>query len=277
MKWKILTIILAVVAVGAVATTILVSKGYRFTKPEPQVATAPATTPTPETQVTQPQVTSTTAPESVSVAKPETKPEPAKAEKPAQPKPEAKPKPAANVKVETKTIPAGTKLAITLENAVSSKDANVGDAVQAKTAEPLIVEDVVLAPEGSAISGKIKEVVRASKNKSEETMARLDMSFHTLATVGGSEKIHGTLLGGEKKAGSTTKRDAAIIVGSGVAGAVLGKVIGKSGKATAAGGVVGAAAGMGVAAMQKGNEVSLPAGTKLTIVLDSPVEVAVKK
>jgi len=276
MKWKVLSTILGVIAVGAVATTIIVSKGYRITKaPEPQVAMAPVTAPT--EPITEPQVAPTTPVEPAPEAKVEPTPEPVKSEKPAQPKPEAKPKPAANVKVETKTIPAGTKLAITLENAVSSKDANVGDAVQAKTAEPLIVEDVVLAPEGSAISGKIKEVVRASKNKSEETMARLDMSFHTLATVGGSEKIHGTLLGGEKKAGSTTKRDAAIIVGSGVAGAVLGKVIGKSGKATAAGGVVGAAAGMGVAAMQKGNEVSLPVGTKLTIVLDNPVEVAVKK
>ncbi len=273
MKWKVLSTILGVIAVGAVATTIMVSRGYRITKaPEPQVATAPVTTPTPEPQVAPPETASVAPAQPAPEAKVEPTPEPAKAEKPVPPKPEAKPKPVANVATVTKTIPAGTKLAITLENAVSSKDANIGDAVQAKSAEPLAVDGIVLAPEGSAIAGKITDVVRASKNKSEETMARLDMSFHALATVGGSEKIHGTLLGGEKKAGSTTKRDAAIIVGSGVAGAVLGKVIGKSGKATAAGGVVG-----GVAAMQKGNEVSLPAGTKLTIVLDSPVEVAVKK
>jgi hypothetical protein len=278
MKWKVLSTILGVIAVGAIATTIVVSKGYRITKaPEPQVATAPVTTPTPEPQIAPPETASVAPAQPAPEAKVEPTPEPVKSEKPAPPKPEAKAKPAANVATVTKTIPAGTKLAITLENAVSSKDANVGDAVQAKSAEPLVVDGIVLAPEGSAVAGKVTDVVRASKNKSEETMARLDMSFHTLATVGGSEKIHGTLLGGEKKAGSTTGRDAAIIVGSGVAGAVLGKVIGKSGKATAAGGVVGAAAGMGVAAMQKGNEVSLPAGTKLTIVLDSPVEVAVKK
>lgn len=278
MKWKILSVIFGVVAVGAVATTIMVSKGYRITKPpESQVATAPVAAPISEPQIAPPETASAAPAEPAPEAKAETKPEPAKTEKPAPPKPEAKAKPAANVATVTKTIPAGTKLAITLETAVSSKDANVGDAVQAKTAGPLVVDEVVLTPEGSAIAGKVTDVVRASKNKSEETLARLDMSFHTLATVGGSAKIHGTLLGGEKKAGSTTGRDAAIIVGSGVAGAVLGKVIGKSGKATAAGGVVGAAAGMGVAAMQKGNEVSLPAGTKLTIVLDSPVEVAVKK
>lgn len=278
MKWKVLSTILGVIAVGAIATTIVVSKGYRITKaPEPQVATAPVTTPTPEPQIAPPETASVTPAQPAPEAKVEPTPGPVKSEKPAPPKPEAKPKPVANVATVTKTIPAGTKLAITLENAVSSKDANVGDAVQAKSAEPLVVDGIVLAPEGSAVAGRVTDVVRASKNKSEETMARLDMSFHALATVGGSEKIHGTLLGGEKKAGSTTKRDAAIIVGSGVAGAVLGKVIGKSGKATAAGGVVGAAAGMGVAAMQKGNEVSLPAGTKLTIVLDSPVEVAVKK
>ena len=277
MKWKILTIVLAVVAVGAVATTILVSKGYRFTKPEPQVATAPTSAPTPETQVTQPQVTPTTAPESASAAKPETKPEPANAEKPAQSKPEAKPKPAANVKVETKTIPAGTKLEIALANAVSSKDAQVGDKVEAKTTEALVVDGIVLAPEGSSIAGKVTDAMSASKSRDEKDRARLNLVFSSLSTIGGSQPIHGTLLGGEKKAGSTTGRDAAIIVGSGAAGAVLGKVIGKTGKATAAGGVVGAAAGMGVAAMQKGNEVSLPAGTKLTIVLENPVEVAVKK
>ena len=278
MKWKVLSTILGVIAVGAIAMTIVVSKGYRITKaPEPQVATAPVATPAPEPQVAPPETASVAPAQPAPEAKVAPTPEPVKSEKPAPPKPEAKPKPAANVATVTKTIPAGTKLAITLENAVSSKDANVGDVVQAKSAEPLVVDGIVLAPEGSAVAGKITDVVRASKNKSEETMARLDMSFHALATVGGSEKIHGTLLGGEKKAGSTTKRDAAIIVGSGVAGAVLGKVIGKSGKATAAGGVVGAAAGMGVAAMQKGNEVSLPVGTKLTIVLDNPVEVAVKK
>ena len=108
-------------------------------------------------------------------------------------------------------------------------------------------------------------------------VAQLNLVFNSLATVGGSKSIHGLLLGGEKKAGSTTGRDAAIIVGSGVAGAILGKVIGKTGKATAIGGAIGAAGGMGVAAMQKGNEVNLPAGTKLTIVLDNSVQVAVKK
>jgi len=275
MKWKILTGILAVVAVGAVATTIIVSKGYRFTKPEPQVATAPTTTPSPETQVTQPQVPPTTPPESASAAKPETKPEPAKAEKPAQPKPEVKPKPAANVKVETKTIPAGTNLGIALVSAVSSSNASVGDAVQATTTEALIVDGVELAPAGSAVTGTVTDVLAATRNKS--ATARLNLVFTSLATVGGSKSIHGTLLGGEKKAGSSTGKDAEIIVGSGVAGAVLGKVIGKTGKSTAAGGVIGAAAGMGVAAMQKGYEVKLPAGTKLTIVLDNPVQVAVKK
>jgi hypothetical protein len=258
MKMKILVVILAVVAVGAIATTIVVTKGYRLNKaPEAQVSTAPeilaATTPT-----AGPEGKTTTGTKTVT-----------RTEYPA--------KQVANTKVVTKTIPAGTNLGIALVSAVSSKNASVGDAVQATTTEALIVDGVELAPAGSAVTGTVTDVVSATRNKSAETTARLNLVFNSLATVGGSESIHGTLLGGEKKAGSTTKRDAAIIVGSGVAGAVLGKVIGKTGKATAAGGVIGAAAGMGVAAMQKGNEVNLPADTKLTIVLDNPVEVAVKK
>jgi hypothetical protein len=262
MKMKILVVILAVVAVGAIATTIVVTKGYRLNKaPEAQVSTAPeilaATTPT-----AGPEGKTTTGTKTVTRTETRT-------EYPA--------KQVANTKVVTKTIPAGTNLGIALVSAVSSKNASVGDAVQATTTEALIVDGVELAPAGSAVTGTVTDVVSATRNKSAETTARLNLVFNSLATVGGSESIHGTLLGGEKKAGSTTKRDAAIIVGSGVAGAVLGKVIGKTGKATAAGGVIGAAAGMGVAAMQKGNEVNLPADTKLTIVLDNPVEVAVKK
>jgi hypothetical protein len=173
------------------------------------------------------------------------------------------------------TIPAGTNLGIALVSAVSSSNASIGDAIQATTTEALMVDGVELAPAGSAVVGKVTDVLAASRNKS--AVAHLDLVFTSLATVGGSESINGLLLGGEKKAGSSTVKDAAIIVGSGVGGAVLGKIIGKTGKSTAIGGVIGAAAGMGVAAMQKGNEVSLPAGTKLTIVLENPVEVAVKK
>jgi hypothetical protein len=265
-KRKILTIVLAVVAVGAIST-ILVSCGSR---PQQQATTTPGASP--ESLATQAQPAPAQAPEpgKMVMAKP------APAEKGmSKAVPVVPAKPVANVAM--MTIPAGTKVAVTLDNAVSSKDANIGDPVQATTTEPLVVDDVVLAPSGSAISGKVTDVVRASRTKSAETLARLNLEFTSLATVGGSESIHGTLAGGEKKASSTTGKDVGIIVGSGVGGAILGKVIGKSGKATAVGGVLGAAAGMGVAAAMKGNEVSLPAGTKLTIVLDNPVQVAVKK
>lgn len=253
MKWKILTVILAVVAVVAVATTIIVSKGYRISKPQEQVAVAPA--PQPGTQAAPAQT-----PEAGNMA---------------MAKPEAKAKPVSNGAVATKTIPAGTNLGIALVSAVSSKDAKVGDAVQATTTEPLVVDNVVIAPAGSAVAGTVTDVLSATRNKS--ATARLNLEFSSLATVGGSEGIHGTLVGGEKKAGSSTGKDAAIIVGSGVGGAILGKLLGKSGKATAIGGVLGTGAGIGVAAMQKGNEVTLPAGTKLTIVLDNPIAVVVKK
>jgi hypothetical protein len=260
MKWKILTVILAVVAVGAIATTIVVTKGYRINKaPDTQISTAAeslaAITPT-----AGPGGKTTTGTKTVTRTETKT---------------EYTAKQVANTKVTTMTIPAGTNLGIALVSAVSTSNASVGDAVQATTTEALMVDGVELAPVGSAVAGKVTDVLAASRNKS--AVAHLDLVFTSLATVGGSESINGLLLGGEKKAGSSTVKDAAIIVGSGVGGAVLGKIIGKTGKSTAIGGVIGAAAGMGVAAMQKGREVSLPAGTKLTIVLDNPVQVALKR
>jgi hypothetical protein len=208
---------------------------------------------------------------------PATKPKPAATET-RKPEPaREEPKSEKPVVVATRTIPAGTTLAVTLVDPLSSADANVGDRVQATIDQPVVVDDVVLARAGSEISGSVTNVIRASREKTEETLARLDVVFSTLNTIGGPEHVRGVLSGGEKMAGSTSGRDAAVIVGSGVAGAVLGKVLGKSGKATAAGGVIGTAAGIGIAAMKKGNEVTLPAGTKLAILLETPVEVAVKR
>lgn len=278
MKWKVISGILAVIAVGALATTLLVSRGSRTSKEimpsEPQIATAPLTTQNPPAQVSQ-APTSPAKPNRVKSPERKSQPTATKNEKVAIPQEGTQTTPA--VVLAKRIIPAGTRLTVTLRSGLSSDNASVQDPVEAVTAEPLVVDDIVLARAGSTISGNVTNVVRASRNKSEETLARLDMVFNSLETVGGTEHIRGVLSGGEKKASSTSGRDAGVIVGSGVAGAVLGKIIGKSGKATAAGGVIGTAAGIGVSAMRKGNEVTLPAGTQLTILLETPVEVAVKR
>src|ERR1700734_3569803 len=61
----------------------------------------------------------------------------------------------------TITIPAGTKIPLSLKQAISTKNAREGDAVYAETAFPFVVDDRVIVPAGSYIQGRIAHVERA--------------------------------------------------------------------------------------------------------------------
>src|SRR5713226_4963965 len=63
------------------------------------------------------------------------------------------------------TIPAGTKIPLSLKQAISTKDARAGDAVYAETAFPFVVNDRVIVPAGSYIQGKISHVERGGRLK----------------------------------------------------------------------------------------------------------------
>ena len=71
----------------------------------------------------------------------------------------AAPAPVANPKVIT--IPTGTKIPLSLAQAISTKNAREGDAVYATTAFPFVVDNRVVVPAGSYVQGKISHVERA--------------------------------------------------------------------------------------------------------------------
>src|SRR5260370_7566466 len=59
------------------------------------------------------------------------------------------------------TIPAGTKIPLSLAQAISTKNAREGDAVYATTAFPFVVDNRMFIPAGSYFQGKISHVERA--------------------------------------------------------------------------------------------------------------------
>ena len=63
------------------------------------------------------------------------------------------------------TIPAGTKIPLSLKQAISTKNAREGDAVYAETAFPFVVDNRVIVPAGSYIQGKISRVERGGRMK----------------------------------------------------------------------------------------------------------------
>src|SRR6202049_530276 len=63
------------------------------------------------------------------------------------------------------TIPAGTRVPLSLKQAISTKTARDGDPVYAETAFPFVVNDRVVIPAGTYIQGKIARVRRGGHIK----------------------------------------------------------------------------------------------------------------
>jgi hypothetical protein len=92
------------------------------------------------------------------------------------------------------TVPAGTKIPLTLKQGINTKNAHVGDAVYAQTAFPITQNDQIVIPAGTFVRGEIQRVQRPGKIKGR---AELLMSFNSLIYPNGYTVIlpgavHGT-------------------------------------------------------------------------------------
>jgi hypothetical protein len=176
-------------------------------------------------------------------------------------------------------IPVGTDIDLVMVTTANTKTANIGDPIEAKLADDLIIDGKVVAARDATVRGTISDVKRASHSKSGDERASLKFNFTTIETTGGEKSLNATVTGSEGKqleAKSTSTRDKLIIGGSTVAGAVIGKVAGKSTKSTIIGAVGGAVVGTGVVMSAKGYELEVPAGAKVTIRTDDPITVVVR-
>ena len=189
--------------------------------------------------------------------------------------------PATPASARTVSLPAGATFDVVMVSGISTETSNVGDKIEGKLKTALTSPDhggAVIAEQGASINGEITELRRASRAKSEDERAMVKLQFTTIHTVDGEKPLSSTVTNSEGKmvAGSTTTRDALIIGGSTVAGAVIGKVVGKDTKATVIGAVGGAILGTGAVMAAKGYELEVPAGATVTLRAESPVTVAAK-
>lgn len=178
----------------------------------------------------------------------------------------------------TVSLPAGSTFDVELATAINTGQSNVGDKIQAKLVTPLKGDDgSTIAPAGAMIHGEIAELTRASKSRAEEDRASVKLAFTSVETVFGEKTLSATVTNVESlKAGSTTKRDALVIAGSAAAGAILGKVAGHDTKDAMIGGLAGAVVGTGVVMAQKGHELDIPAGSKVSLRSDQPMTVVAR-
>jgi type IV secretion system protein VirB10 len=175
------------------------------------------------------------------------------------------------------TIPAGTKIPLSLKQAISTKNAREGDAVYAETAFPFVVDDRVIVPAGSYIQGKISHVERGGrlKGRAEILMHFTSMIYpsgYTVMLPGSVENTPGAENNSVKDEEGTIQQDKD--TGKKIEDAAKGGVYGASGGAIGgglAGGLkgaqigagAGAAAGIGWALLKRGSDVRLEVGTSI--------------
>jgi len=165
------------------------------------------------------------------------------------------------------TVPSGTAVQITLNQTVSSKDAQVNQPVDGVVAEDVVVNGKTVVPRG-AKANLIVATAEASGRLSGQ--AKLWLKLESLEVNGRTYSVDSALAGGD--GASHTKRNTVAIGGGAAAGAVVGALAG-GGKGAAIGTAIGAGAGTGAAAATGKKDIEFPAESQLTFKLNAPVTV----
>ncbi len=164
-------------------------------------------------------------------------------------------------KPEPVVIPEGTTLHLLVQTTLSSASNTPGDLVVAKLADDIKVGDKVVLAEGTEIKGHVTAAVPSGRVKG---LARLAFDFDTLIVKGKEHPIESRAI--DITADNTHKRDAEILGGGTLGGAIIGALAGGK-KGAGIGALVGAGAGGGVVLTNKGKEVNIPSGAQLGIKL----------
>ena len=179
-------------------------------------------------------------------------------------------------------IPQGSHLLLRMVNSINTRTAQPGDVVYLRTASPVIVNDQILVPPESYVTGVVSEAKRSGRVTGRAELAiRLDtlalpngksykFSPHPDSVDAGEfgQKVEGE--GAIKQAPSKGQDAARIAILAGT-GAAIGGIADRSWKGAGIGGAAGGAVGFAVTLLTRGHEVELRAGSTLDVVFDRPV------
>jgi hypothetical protein len=175
------------------------------------------------------------------------------------------------------TVPAGTRVAVVLENGISTRNAKAGDSVYLRTSFPITQNNRVVIPIGSYVRGELLDSKRPGriKGRGEFRMRLNTLIFPNGYTVsligaprtadsGGNETTdsEGKVTGGGGKG-----KDAATVATTTVTGTGIGAIAGGA-KGAGIGAGAGGLAGLAAVLLTRGPEAQLPRGSTLDIVLE---------
>ena len=176
-------------------------------------------------------------------------------------------------------VPEGTVIPVSLINEISTKNAEAGNGVYAQTIFPVTVDNEIVIPVSSYVRGRIVNATRPGRVTGK---AELTINFHTIILPSGlTLPVFGSLGGvggvaernGEATvSGDSSKgEDVGTVAQTAGTGAVIG-AIGGGDKGVAIGGGAGAATGIAQVLLSRGNDLTLPRGTTIEVVLDRSLE-----
>jgi hypothetical protein len=170
------------------------------------------------------------------------------------------------------TIPAGTVIAVRVEQWLSS-DRNVpGDAFNASLDQPVIVNGWIVARRGQLVMGRVSEAQKAGRTTGT---SKLGVQLSELTLVDGQQlPVQTTLL--QSSAGNSHGQDAATIGTTTAVGAAIGAAA-NGGEGAGVGAVIGAAAGIVGVLATRGKSTVIPPETLLTFRLQAPVSISTQR
>jgi type IV secretion system protein VirB10 len=194
--------------------------------------------------------------------------------------------PAAAPAPQTFTVPAGTKVLLSLKSAINTKTAQQGDGVYLVSSFPVVGNSRIMIPVGVYVQGVVDRVVRPGRVKGR---AQLDLHFTTmifpngqvvevpgvLNSLPGSDgpKVKGNE-GTVEQAGNKGRDVANVLKGAAIGaegGVIGGAASGDLAKGVGYGSAAGAAAGAIYTLFTRGNEIAIPTGTSVEMVLQRPL------
>jgi len=162
------------------------------------------------------------------------------------------------------TVPAGTRILIRMIDSIDTNKQKTGDRFTASLETNLQAEDVVVAPRGSTVHGRLVQASSAGKmsGSSQLTLELTDIVINGTAypLLTSTYEIKGKGEG---------KKTAGKVVGGAGLGALIGGIAG-GGAGAGIGALVGAAGGTAIAASKKGEQLQITSESLLEFRLEQP-------
>ncbi len=167
----------------------------------------------------------------------------------------------------TIVVPAGTSIHFKLRRTISTASAQPGQTVPAALTAPIVIDGVTVARTGSPAEVHINNAEASGRIGGS---AKLTFSLASITLANGSAaSVRTSRYSREGRAHA--KHNAEYIAGAGIIGALAGQALGHDRDATAKGAAIGSGIGIAAAAKTGKFDFSVPAGTRFSLKLRSPV------